>query len=77
MRTRQVTAWMQTHCAHYATDCTVDRRADIQHMQEKILAAEMEVDVCNEEVRRYEESIRRLEASMRDIITRKKALDDL
>jgi hypothetical protein len=46
-------------------------------MQEKILAAEMEVDVCNEEVRRYEESIRRLEASMRDIITRKKALDDL
>ena len=77
MRTRQVTTWMQTHCAHYATDCTVDRRADIQHMQEKILAAEMEVDVCNEEVRRYEESIRRLEASMRDIITRKKAWDDL
>lgn len=71
MRTRQVTAWMQTHCAHYTTDCTVDRRADIQQLQEKMLVAEMEVDVCNEKVRRYEESIRRLEASIRGIIPQK------
>lgn len=76
MRTRQVFLWaLTTTCAHYATDCTIDRRGDFQLREEKIRELQMEVDLHREELRREQATIARLEAAIQEIAQRRKTLE--
>ena len=77
-RIRQVPEWsLLTHCAHYETDCTIMRRADVQIRQEKILALQLEMILLEEEMRRDTEKMVRLEASLLEVLQRKKTLEDI